>query len=112
MTHCRDNNSFSLKQNILLIIHISIHTRTRIYFHSAHASTSTISRKIKLESSLDSHARSSEAQRDVYGSAPSNEYISISVPFESSASRNMKCHLLEHIARCIQASRSIKSPHV
>lgn len=45
----------------------------------------------------------------------SNEYISISVsraPFESSASRNMKCHLLEHIAQCIQTSRSIENPHL
>ncbi|KYM81169.1 hypothetical protein ALC53_08512 [Atta colombica] len=48
------------------------------------------------------YARSNEAQRDFRRSAPSNEYISINVSrvsFESSASRNMKCHLLEHIAR-------------
>ncbi|KYN08051.1 hypothetical protein ALC62_00896, partial [Cyphomyrmex costatus] len=50
----------------------------------------------------DIYARSNEAQRDFCRSAPSNEYISINVSrvsFESSASRNMKCHLLEHIAR-------------
>lgn len=112
--HCSNNSSFSLKRNHPAY-YISTRMRTRTYFHSARASTSTISRKIKLESSLDSHARSSEAQRGVHGSAPSNEYISISVsraPFESSASRNMKCHLLEHIAQCIQASRSIENPHV
>jgi len=82
--------------------HTHTHTHTSIFIPRTHPSTSTISHKIKLKFSLDSYARSNEAQRDFRRSTPSNEYISINVSrvsFESSASRNMKCHLLEHIAR-------------
>lgn len=92
--------------------YINPYVYTSISIPRTHPSTSTISHKIKLEFSSDSHARSSEARRDVRRSTPSNEYISINVPrvsFESSASRNMKCHLLEHIARpthtCLDRSK-------
>ncbi|KYN35017.1 hypothetical protein ALC56_10614 [Trachymyrmex septentrionalis] len=60
------------------------------------------------------YARSNEAQRDFRRSAPSNEYISINVSrvsFESSASRNMKCHLLEHIARHTHDIRTYTHTH-
>lgn len=93
--------------------YINPYVYTSISIPRTHPSTSIISHKIKLEFSPDSHARSSEVQRDFRRNIPSNEYISINVlrmSFESSASRNMKCHLLEYIARHIHTRAHTSRP--
>jgi len=80
-------NIFSLTEYPAYYINPYVYS-TFISIPRTHPSTSTISHKIKLESSPDSYARLSEAQRDFRRSASSNEYTSINVShvsFESSS---------------------------